>query len=141
MIHPTNQNLLLGVANALQETVLPELPRGTSARKQLQAALAILRRLATSLDKEASALAADNADMESALLKIDEMMPGIVPVSPLAYRNYALQQMLVDVQERLPALPPDDRSQVAALLTSLHKGLMDRAADLALPVKISKSDP
>ena len=141
MIHPTNQNLLLGVVDALQETVLPELPRGTAARKQLQAALAILRRLAVSLDKGASTLAADNADMEAALHKIDEMMPGMVPVNPLAYRNYALQQMLVDVQERLLALPPDDRSQVAALLTSLHKSLMDRASDLVLPVKISKSEP
>ena len=46
MIHPTDEQLLAGIAEALKDTVLPELARGTAARKQLQAALEILRRIA-----------------------------------------------------------------------------------------------
>ncbi len=49
MIHPTSIDLLKGVEAALRETVLPELARATTARKQLQAALEILRHVAHAL--------------------------------------------------------------------------------------------
>jgi hypothetical protein len=69
MIHPTSADLLKGVEAALRETVLPELPRGTAARKQMQAALEILRHVTHALPAEAATLTADSAQMVEVLEK------------------------------------------------------------------------
>jgi hypothetical protein len=119
MIHPTSADLLTGVEAALRETVLPELPRGTAARKQLQAALEILRHVAHALPIEAAALAADNADMAEVLVKSGVNVP--TPVDPVEL-NLALQQAVGELQ-------------VTPLLISLHKRMTDRAVALIPPPK------
>ncbi len=119
MIHPTSTDLLKGVEAALRETVLPELARGTAARKQLQAALEILRHVVHALPAEAAVLAADNADMAEVLAKAGADVPANTdPVE----RNLALQQAVGD----LPITP---------LLIGLHKRMADRAVALIPPPK------
>lgn len=128
MIRPTSVDLLMGVEEALRETVLPELARGTSARKQLQAALEILRHVAHALPSEAAALTADNEDMAGVLRKAGAIVPP-AGADPTA-RNLALQQALTDLQDRLPGLPAGERAEIAALLIGLHKRVTDRAMAL-----------
>ncbi len=82
MIHPTSADLLKGVEAALRETVLPELARGTAARKQLQAALEILRHVAHALPMEAAVLATDNADMAEVLQSAAEIISASSEQSP-----------------------------------------------------------
>jgi hypothetical protein len=74
MIHPTDQQLLGGIATALKDTVLPELARGSAARKQLQAAIETLRRMAFAAPGRAAALEADNADMAEVLRQVEEIL-------------------------------------------------------------------
>lgn len=124
MIHPTSADLLKGVEAALRETVLPELARGTAARKQLQAALEILRHVAHALPNEAAALAADNADMAEVLAKASVELPANTdPVE----RNLALQQAISDLQTQ--------RADLTSLLIALHKRMTDRAVALIPPPK------
>lgn len=123
MIHPTSADLLKGVEAALRETVLPELARGTSARKQMQAALEILRHVAHALPTEAATLAADNADMAELLAKAGVAAP--VNADPVAL-NLALQQAVVDLQAAA-------RPELTPLLIALHKRMIDRANALIPP--------
>jgi hypothetical protein len=74
MIYPTDEQLLAGIAAALKDTVLPDLARGSAARKQLQAAIETLRRMAFAAPERDAALAADNADMLSVLKQIAEIL-------------------------------------------------------------------
>ncbi len=119
MIQPTSADLLKGVEEALRETVLPELARGTTARKQLQAALEILRHVAHALPLEATALAADNADMAEMLTQAGVEVPANADPVEL---NLALQHAVSE----LPATP---------LLIALHKRRTDRALALIPPPK------
>ena len=64
MIYPNDRQLLGGIADALKDTVLPDLARGSAARKQLQAAIETLRRMAFAAPERDAALAADVTDME-----------------------------------------------------------------------------
>jgi hypothetical protein len=119
MIHPTSADLLKGVEAALRETVLPELARGTSGRKQLQAALEILRHVAHALPLEAATLAADNADMAEILTESGVAIP--THADPVAL-NLALQQAV----SQLPVTPN---------LIALHRRMTDRAVALIPPPK------
>jgi hypothetical protein len=119
MIHPTSADLLKGVEEALRETVLPELPRGTAARKQMQAALEILRHVAHALPMEAATLAADNADMAAVLAQAGVEVPKNGDPVEL---NLALQHAVSE----LPATPQ---------LIALHKRMTDRALALIPPPK------
>ena len=74
MIHPTDEQLLGGIVKALQDTVLPDLARGSAARKQLQAAIETLRRVAFAAPGRDAALAADNADMAEVLRVIGDIL-------------------------------------------------------------------
>jgi len=74
MIHPTDEQLLGGIARALRDTVLPELERGSAARKQLQAAIETLRRMAFAAPGRDAALAADNADMVEVVRLVEEIL-------------------------------------------------------------------
>ena len=126
MIHPTSADLLKGVENALRETVLPELARGTAARKQLQAALEILHHVAHALPAKAAALAADNADMAEVLEKAGVAVPA--KADPVE-QNLALQQAIADLQAG------KQRAQVTPLIVALHKRMTDRAIALIPPPK------
>jgi len=119
MIHPTSADLLKGVEEALRETVLPELARGTAARKQMQAALEILRHVAHALPMEAATLAADNADMAEMLTQAGVEVPANADPVEL---NLALQHAVSE----LPATPH---------LIALHKRMTDRALALLPPPK------
>jgi hypothetical protein len=74
MIHPTDEQLLSGIATALKDTVLPELARGSAARKQLQAAIETLRRMAFAAPGRDAALATDNADMAEVVRRVEEIL-------------------------------------------------------------------
>jgi hypothetical protein len=133
MIYPTDEQLLAGIAAALKDTVLPELARGSAARKQLQAAIETLRRTAFAAPGKAAALAADNADMTDVLREVENIL-GL----PAAYcadddaieMNRTLQTKLADLQI---TIPPDVSPQITALLTQLYARMTDRALALIPP--------
>jgi hypothetical protein len=157
MIYPTDEQLLGGIAAALKDTVLPELARGSAARKQLQAAIETLRRMAFAAPGQAAALAADNADIAEVLRRVDEILaeaghspPPHLPhqgggtriheALPLdggglgggdaAEANRTLQQKLADLQT---TIPPDVSPQITPLLTKLYARMTDRALALIPP--------
>lgn len=66
MLRPSPSELLAGVADALESTVLDELGRGT-ARNQVVAAVGIVRRCAAAVDRHGPLLHADVTDLVTAL--------------------------------------------------------------------------
>jgi len=69
VIKPAIGELLSGVATSLRERVLPEIPPGTT-RRQIQAAIGIISRVALVWDKTGPYLYADNEDIEQTLARI-----------------------------------------------------------------------
>jgi hypothetical protein len=157
MIYPTDEQLLAGIATALKDTVLPDLARGSAARKQLQAAIETLRRMAFAAPGKAAVLAADNADMAEVLrrvgkilaeaqrspspnlphqgggTRIHEALPldgGGLGEGDAAEANRTLQQKLVDLQTDVP---PDLSPEITPLLTQLYTRMTDRALALIPP--------
>ncbi len=156
MIHPTDQQLLGGIADALRDTVLPDLARGSAARKQLQAAIETLRRMAFAAPERDAVLAADNADMADVLREIEQILTeaGHSPSPNLPHQgggtrnkalslqgrglgegdaretNESLQQRLADLQASIPA---DLESKITPLLTQLYARMTDRALALIPP--------
>jgi hypothetical protein len=134
MTKPTIGDLLSGVAISLRESVLPEIPAGPT-RRQIQAAIAIIRRVSVVWDKTGPYLHADNKDIEETLRRICLMMEqaesngrdadlkpvlqrlgaaldrhgdtGVEYPSPVALgaRNVALQGLLVELQDALHEPP------------------------------------
>jgi len=132
MTKPSIGELLNGVVTSLRESVLPEIPSGPT-RRQLQVAIAIIRRVALVWDKVAPYLYLDNKDIEQTAIRICALLdrgqvilegidPGVLrrrlnekemeSRSPqidypmwdaLAARNIELQQILVNLQEALHA--------------------------------------
>jgi hypothetical protein len=132
MIYPTDEQLLAGIADALKDSVLPDLARGTAARKQLQAAIEILRRMAFAAPGRDAVMAADNADMAEVLAQIREVL-GQTPTSisgDAIEVNKALQTALADLQNDFP---PDLTIQITSLLTGLYKHMTNRALALIPP--------
>ena len=156
MIHPTDEQLLAGIAAALRDTVLPDLARGSAARKQLQAAIETLRRMAFAAPGRDAALAADNVDMISVLQRIGEIFAeaGLSPPPSLPHRgggidpkalpldggglgggeslhtHLALQQQLADIQANIP---PDLADKITPILIQLYARMTDRALALIPP--------
>jgi len=133
MIHPTDEQLLAGIAAALKDTVLAELARGSAARKQLQATIETLRRMAFAAPGRDAALAADNADMVEVLRQVEDML-GRAATSfddnDATEFNRALQQALADLQNNIP---PELTAQITPLLTQLYARMTDRALALIPP--------
>ncbi|MFN0089769.1 MAG: hypothetical protein ACKVWR_05780, partial [Acidimicrobiales bacterium] len=71
---PTIAELLDGVAEALHDTVLPELEAGP-ARDQVQAAIGIVRKAARALPQLAAVLEEDNRDIAAALAAAGRAAP------------------------------------------------------------------
>ena len=69
MTKPTIGDLLNGVAASLRESVLPEVPAGPT-RRQIQAAISIIRRVSLVWDKTGPYLYADNKDIEESLRQV-----------------------------------------------------------------------
>jgi hypothetical protein len=127
---PSIGDLLNSVAASLRESVLPEIPAGPT-RRQIQAAISIIRRVSLVWDKTGAYLYADNKDIEETLRQVSAILDrsqtnascaGFEPLrqrlraaleqrgvagaeypSPteLGARNVELQGLLVDVQEVL----------------------------------------
>ncbi|HEX4506605.1 MAG TPA: hypothetical protein VH722_12810 [Alphaproteobacteria bacterium] len=142
MIYPDDKQLLGGIADALKDTVLPDLARGSAARKQLQAAIETLRRMAFAAPERDAALAADVADMEGVIARVEALLPRHSPPPSLPpqgggmgggeiiQQHLALQQQLADLQA---AVPENLTAQVTPLLTQLYARMTDRALALIPP--------
>ena len=74
MLTPSAAELLAGVADALAATVLPELPPGP-ARRQVQAAIGITRRVAGALPHLGPHLAGDVVDLAATLERLADALP------------------------------------------------------------------
>jgi len=162
MIRPTDEELLAGIAEALNNTVLPELARGTAARKQLQAAVEVLRRIAFALPDEACVLAADNEDMAEVIGRIEAALSCYSPPPNLPHQEGRTRSEMLPVNKTLPLqglgggdattssadrnealqakltelqayIPPDLSAQITPLLTNLYKRMTDRALALIPP--------
>ena len=130
MIKPSIGELLSGVAASLRERVLPEIPAGTT-RRQIQAAIGIIARVALVWDKTAPYLYEDNEDIAETLRRIVPVLERIAidegnarlqaalakshrtlkhtsePLGPcpsaevLSARNLEFQEALAELQEAL----------------------------------------
>jgi hypothetical protein len=133
VIKPTASELLSGLAMSLRERVLPEIPPGTT-RRQIQAAIGILRRISAVWDKTGPYIYADNKDIEETLRSMMPMLESVIAEdgkvfeavtakvrrmldqsseaeepypSPevLGARNIELQEVLAELQETLHENP------------------------------------
>jgi hypothetical protein len=137
---PSIGDLLNGVATSLRESVLPEIPAGPT-RRQVQAAVSIVRRVALVWENVGSYLYADNKDIEETLRQVaailertesdggdlkllrqrlsaalEQCKDAVVEYpSPAALgeRNVELQGLLVELQDALPALSASESSAQA----------------------------
>jgi hypothetical protein len=162
MIHPTDEQLLAGIAEALKDTVLPDLARGSASRKQLQAAIEILRRMAFAGPGKAAALAADNEDMAGVIGRIEAVLSHQSPPPHLppgdqrsptgetqkpppaaggglgggdtaASPTERNQSLQAQLADLQTNIPPDLSTQITPLLTGLYKRMTDRALALIPP--------
>jgi hypothetical protein len=141
MIRPTPSELLGRIADALDETVLPELT-AADARIQLQVAVLVLRRLAGPAGELAQYLDTDARDVAETLepwlvlLALDDPdaaehairaaldAPRVPSSAELTARHQALQALLVEVDTAARELPPGDQrvrlhEELHALLTRM----------------------
>ncbi|MDA3039181.1 MAG: hypothetical protein O3C27_06560 [Actinomycetota bacterium] len=81
MLKPSPAELLVGVADALDETVFPSLDRGL-ARNQVQAAIGIIRRCAAAIDALGPMLHAECTDLAATLRGIATADPDLVSDRP-----------------------------------------------------------
>lgn len=144
---PTTARLLEGVVETLESAVLPELPRGGAARRQLNAAIDILRRLAFAAPRLGATLDADNADIAAtvgglrALLapaedrRLETALAAAQLLDDRDARNKALQALLGALQENLEAAAPDPaaRTELSARLRALYRRMLDREIALIPP--------
>jgi hypothetical protein len=100
MINPRPEELLIRIAAALDETVLPNITDGPS-RRQLQAATAVLRRLAHALPRESAVIAEDAADLEQTLRSVLGETFVAPETTDLRARHLALQKIAVDLRAQL----------------------------------------
>lgn len=139
MIAPTLEDLLLGVADALEADVLPSVG-DAAARGQLSAALGIIRRAAKACDEIGPYLAADNTDIETTL---DALAPVLGRPSrtatnsaphphprELRERNRALQSELISAQQAVAQGSPTVRGRTEPILVALYERMLAREAEI-----------
>jgi hypothetical protein len=126
MLNPSIDQLLAGMADALARTVLPELPTGP-ARAELQAAIALTRRLARAVPQLGPYLHTDTVDLAHGLTELWAALGRPEPTEGPAADALVLARSL-------PATPPPD----AIALTAADLALRQALADLAWSVG---SDP
>lgn len=149
MIKPTIGELLSGVATGLRERVLPEIPAGTT-RRQIQAAIGIIARVALVWDKTAPYLCADNEDIEETLGRMLPVLERVAakegnarigavstklratfedstqPAQPfpsaevLGARNLELQKTLAEIQEAMHENFADESADRKELKATLY---------------------
>ncbi|MGF1599853.1 MAG: hypothetical protein ACFCVK_23570 [Acidimicrobiales bacterium] len=141
MLNPTPGRLLAGVADALDETVLPALERGP-ARDQVRAAVGIVRRCARAIDAFGPTVHADCVDVAGSLRAIAAADPDLVtdrvgfdvaldgaervlaqsypPVGDLVEVALALHAVVADVAVAVERHGSDQRAAVRALLQRMN---------------------
>jgi hypothetical protein len=129
MTKPTIGDLLSAVAASLRESVLPEIPAGP-ARRQIQAAVSIIRRVSMVWDKTGPYLYADNKDIEETLRRIcatierAESNGGGADLKPLRQRlGAALDRSDTDVNYPSPAALGARNVELQGLLVELQEVL------------------
>jgi len=162
---PTIGDLLSGVAASLRESVLPEIPAGPT-RRQIQAAIAIIRRVALVWDKTGPYLYADNKDIAETLRRVSAILDraradgsggDLKPLrqrlqaaldqrdeadveypSPAALgaRNVELQGLLVELQEALYEMPSPESAERSEIPAML-RALFRRMLERELDVTAS----
>jgi hypothetical protein len=101
MLRPSPSELVAGVADALEQTVLAELDRGP-ARNQVIAAVGILRRCATAVARHGPLLHADCVDLARSLEEAAAADPRVVAEA----EREGLTSTLADAQRVLGAAYP-----------------------------------
>jgi hypothetical protein len=124
---PSIGDLLDGVATSLRESVLPEIPAGPT-RRQIQAAISIIRRAALVWDKTGPYLHADNKDIEETLRQACSMLERAesngsgADLKPLRQKLHAAldQRGDPDVEYPSPAALGARNVELQALLVELQ---------------------
>jgi hypothetical protein len=127
---PTIGDLLDGVAASLRESVLPEIPAGPT-RRQIQAAISIIRRASLVWDKIGPYLYADNKDIEETLRQACSMLDRVesngsgADLKPLQQSLHAAldQRADPDVEYPSPAALGARNVELQALLVELQQAL------------------
>jgi hypothetical protein len=166
VIKPTIGELLSGVAVSLRERVLPEIPPGTT-RRQIQAAIGIIRRAALVWDKTGPYIYADNQDLEQTMRGLLPVLERAVasegnqrleavsarmrvaldrltePAEPypapavLGARNIELQELIAELQEILFETPPA-QSPIRREIDSRLRALLRRMLARELEINSPK---
>jgi hypothetical protein len=139
---PTTGRLLEGVVETLESVVLPELARGGAARRQLHAAIDILRRLAYAAPLIGPSLDADNADIAATLRGLGSVVDETAIDNAEALpdreaRNAALQLVLALAQAKVEKEGPD----AATELRALYRRMLEREIALIPPSRPAKGSP
>ena len=140
MLRPSPAELLTGVADALESTVLDELGRGV-ARNQVVAAIGIVRRSAAAVDRQGPLLHADVADLVTSLPAIAAAEPELVPAPERAPLEEALQvsrRLLASDYPSVPELIEADlalREAAATLGVEAERTASTQAGALARAVR------
>jgi hypothetical protein len=117
MLNPSVDQLMSGMADALATLVLPELAPGP-ARDELQAAIALTRRLARAVPQLGPYLHTDIADLAATLTSLWSMLginqPDQDPAAEAVNRALAL-----------PATPPPTTTELTALNLTLRQAVAD----------------
>jgi hypothetical protein len=127
---PSIGDLLNGVAASLRESVLPEIPAGPT-RRQIQAAISIIRRVSLAWDKTGPYLYADNKDIEetlrqvSAILDLARANVSGAGLEPLRQRLHAAldQRDAAGVEYPSPAALGALNVELQELLVDVHDAL------------------
>jgi hypothetical protein len=166
VIKPTIGELLSGVAVSLRERVLPEIPPGTT-RRQIQAAIGIVRRAALIWDKTGPYFYADNQDLEQTMRGLLPVLERAVaaegnqrlgavsarvrmtldrstePAEPypspavLGARNIELQELIAELQEILYETPAA-QSAIRIEIDSMLRALLGRMLARELEINSPK---
>ncbi len=115
MLNPSPADLLRGVAEALDETVLPDLPRG-APRSQVQAAIGIVRRCAAAMEAHGPILYAECVDLVGTIRLVTAADGQLVD------DRAALDGVLVEADLVMGAEYPSV-GQLTALALELHEVL------------------
>jgi hypothetical protein len=139
---PTTGRLLEGVVETLESVVLPELARGGAARRQLHAAIDILRRLAFAAPRIGHSLDADNADIAATLRRLGPLADQAAVDDAEALpdreaRNAGLQALLLLAQAKVEKEGPD----AATELRALYRRMLEREIALIPPSRPAKGSP
>jgi hypothetical protein len=114
VIKPTIGELLSGVATSLRERVLPEIPAGTT-RRQIQAAIAIIARVALVWDQTAPYLHADNEDIAETLRRLLPVLERIAAAEGTAHMRAVCTKLRGALEYSSQAAQPYPSAEVLGM--------------------------